>query len=236
MSFWKKAWEGVVKYNPITLSADVVTGGKASEALGVGGEDSMLPGVSDVKGNLDDLTGKTAADAAEQAAKTAAEAETQKLNYLKEINKLPQEYKEKALTQLASVFGIGGDTTGQQTIINQAKASPLYSEIMGGLKSGEESIMRNAAMTGGLRSGNIQSALADYSTQLSNKALSDAYSQQLSGLTGLAGLNTGTSDIANTMSNIGQIQSQGILGSAQARMAATQNLLNTGLGIAGLLV
>lgn len=223
MGFFSDVWDSAVKYNPITLSTDLVTGGKASELLGV---DSLIG----------DLTGENAADAATEAANAAAAAELQKLNYLKEINKLPQKYKEKALTQLASVFGIGGDTSGQQALIDQAKASPLYSEIMGGLKSGEESIMRNAAMTGGLRSGNTQGALADYATQLRNKALSDSYSQQLSGLTGLAGINTNESGIANSMSNIGQIQSQGILGAAQSRAAGTQNLINTGLGIAGLLI
>lgn len=234
MGFFSDAWDSVVKYNPITLSTDLVTGGKVSELLGVDG--GKLPGVGDIEGMVGDLTGENAADAATAAANASAAAELQKLNYLKEINKLPQEYKEKALTQLASVFGIGGDTTGQQTLINQAKASPLYSEIMGGLQSGEESIMRNAAMTGGLRSGNTQSALADYATQLRNKALSESYEQQLSGLTGLAGLNTGTSDIADTMSNIGTIKSQGILGAAQSKAAGTQNTINTLLGLGGLLI
>lgn len=189
-----------------------------------------------IKDLWDDLTGKTGAEAAGKASGVAAAAELEKLNYLKEINRLPQEYKEKALTQLASVFGIGGDTSGQQNMINQAKASPLYSEIMGGLQSGEESIMRNAAMTGGLRSGNTQGALADYATQLRNKALSESYGQQLSGLAGLAGIGTNESGIGNAMSNIGNIQSQGILGAAQSRAAGTQNLINTGLGIAGLFI
>lgn len=233
-NFFKDAWEGVVKYNPITISTDLVTGGKASEMLGVSG--GNLPGVADANGMLGDLTGQTGEDAAIAAANASAAAELQKLNYLKEINKLPQEYKEKALTQLASVFGIGGDTTGQQKMIDQAKASPLYSEIMGGLQSGEESIMRNAAMTGGLRSGNTQGALADYATQLRNKALSDSYGQQLSGLTGLAGINTNESGIANSMSNIGNIQSQGILGAAQSKTAGTQNTINTLLGLGGLFI
>lgn len=200
-----------------TAAADAATGGYIGETI-------------------NDLTGKTGEEAAIAASNASAAAELQKLNYLKEINKLPQEYKEKALTQLASIFGIGGDTSGQQNMINQAKASPLYSEIMGGLQSGEESIMRNAAMTGGLRSGNTQGALADYATQLRNKALSDSYGQQLSGLTGLAGLNTNESGIANSMSNIGQIQSQGILGAAQSKAAGTQNTINTLLGLGGLFI
>ena len=98
---------------------------------------------------------------------------------------------------------------------------------MGGLKAGEESIMRNAAMTGGLRSGNTQSALADYATQLQNKALTDAYNQQLSGLTGLAHLPTNEAAIGQTMANIGNTRAQGILGAAQAKQAMYQNVGNT---------
>lgn len=231
MGWFKDAVKSVVKYNPITISTDLVTGGKASEMLGL--EGGSLPGVTDI---IDDMTGKTGADAAAAASDAAASAELQKLNYLKQINKLPQEYKEKALTQLASVFGLDGSTGGQQALIDQAKASPMYSAIMGGLQSGEESILRQAGQTGGLRSGNVQGALADYSTQLSNRALSESYNQQLSGLTGLAGLGTNESAIANSISNMGNIQAQGITGAAQAQTQGTQNIINTLLGGLGLFI
>ena len=165
------------------------------------------------------LGGKEAAEGAENAANVSAAAQREQLAYLKEINALPQELKEQALTKYGSLFGIGDEPSAQAEMIERAKTSPLYTEIMGGLKAGEESIMRNAAMTGGLRSGNVQGALADYATQLKNKAITDAYNQQLSGLTGLANLPTNEASIGQTMANIGNTQAQGILGAGQARQA-----------------
>ena len=173
------------------------------------------------------LGGKEAAEGAENAANVSAAAQSEQLAYLKEINALPQELKEQALKKYASLFGIGDEPSAQAEMIERAKTSPMYTEIMGGLKAGEESIMRNAAMTGGLRSGNTQSALADYATQLQNKALTDAYNQQLSGLTGLAHLPTNEAAIGQTMANIGNTQAQGILGAAQAKQAMYQNIGNT---------
>ena len=183
----------------------------------------------------DDLSGKTAGDAALAAAETEAAAMTDQLNYLMEINRLPQQYREEALTELAGLYGPEG-AGSQQKMIERAKASPLYQQIMGGQKAGEEAIMRNAAQTGGLRSGNVQSAMYDYSTQLQNQALTQTYGQQLQGLQGLAGLGTNEQQIGQTMANIGQTQAQGILGQAQAQTQGTQNMLNLGLGLAGLFV
>lgn len=182
------------------------------------------------------LTGEDAADAALKAAGISAASQTEALNYLKEINALPTEYRDKAMTLLSGAFGIGGDTSSQQELVSLAKSSPLYSEIMGGLKEGEQSILRNAGATGGLRSGNVQSNLADYGTQLSNKALTTSYNNILSGLQGMAGYDTGSTNIANLMTGIGATQASGVTAAANAKTQALQNLLNTGLGVAGLMI
>ena len=181
-------------------------------------------------------SGQSSADAATSAANASIAAQSEQLAYLKEINALPQQYKEEALTKLASIYGLSGDTSGQSDLIASAKASPIYSAIMGGLESGEQSILRNAAATGGLRSGNTQSALADYATTLSNNALSEAYGQQLLGIKGLAGLSTDTSEIGDIIASIGETQAQGITSAAQAEAAGLQNTINTLLGIGSLIV
>lgn len=188
-----------------------------------------------IKGVVGGLTGSSAAKATEKGAETAAAAQTEELNYLKEINKLPQEYREQALTQLAGGVGIGGGP-GQEEMIERAKASPLYEAIMGGQQAGEEAIMRQAGATGGLRSGNVQSALADFSSNLQNQALLQSYEEQKQGLRGLAGLDTGTSQIANLIGGIGQTKAAGITGAAQAQQAGLQNLLQTGMTAASLLI
>jgi hypothetical protein len=187
------------------------------------------------KQGYEDVSGKTAADAAKRASATQASAMMEQLDYLKEINRLPQQYKEQALTELAGLYGAEG-SENQQVLIDRAKASPLYQQIMGGQAAGEEAVMRSAAQTGGLRSGNVQHAMYDYNTQLANQALTQTYGQQLSGLQGLAGLQTGEQKIGQTMADIGGVKAQGILGAAGAQQQGTQNLLNFGLGVAGLFV
>lgn len=209
---------------------------------------------------IDDLTGKTSAEAAQQAAATEAAAMGDQLAYLQEVNRLPQQYRDQALTELASIYGLGGsgattpagsggeisgvvpggafsgDQNAQQAMIDRVKASPMYQEIMAGREAGEEAVLRHASQTGGLRSGNVQRAMYDYDTQLQNQALSQGYAQQMAGLQGLAGLPTGSQQIGQTMGDIGRIRGQGIMGAAQAGQAGTQNMMNLGLGITGLFI
>ena len=84
--------------------------------------------------------------------------------------------------------------------------------------------MRNAGMTGGLRSGNIQSALYDYNTRLQQKALTDAYNQQiteenrvLQGLSGLADLPSLATGIAQQTNAMGQTMADRYIGAAEAQ-------------------
>lgn len=101
------------------------------------------------------------------------------------------------------------------------KQGPLYGAMMGGLQSGEEAILRNAAMTGGLRSGNTQDALARLSSDLESQATM----QYLSGLSSLAQLPTNATAIAGQYGQMGETQAGGMLGAARAKQA--------GLGQAG---
>ena len=107
---------------------------------------------------------------------------------------------------------------------------------MSGLGAGEEAILRNAASTGGLRSGNTQSAISEFGTRLSNEALVNAYNQQLSGIQGLANIPTNEGQIGSTIAGIGETYAQGITSASQARQRAMQNITNIGLGIGGMLI
>ena len=184
----------------------------------------------------------TSADATIRGAEIAAESQREGLDYLKEREALPRQFSEEALKGLGGLYGLEGGTGNQQDLINRAVSSPLYKAIMGGQKFGEDSILRNAAMTGGFRSGNTQANLYDYNTQLQNKALLDSYNQQLQGLTGLAGLPSNANQIATMTGNIGQtlgqgqatagnIISQGQVASAQAQEAGSQQVFNNLLGL-----
>jgi len=176
----------------------------------------------------------TAAGASREATDASLQAQREQLEYLKEVDKLPRQYREEALTQLGDAFT--GDQSQQQTFIDRAKQSPLYSQIMGNRKAGEESIMRNASATGGLRSGNVQSAMYDYNTQLQNDALLQSYNQQLQGLTGLANLPGQSAAISGVMGNMGNTAFQGInaAGQAQAQgQVASGQAWQAGIGQAG---
>ena len=178
-----------------------------------------------------------AAKAAEGAANTQAAWQTQALEYLKETEALPQEYREFALGELAGQVGYGerGDVA-QQEAIDRARQSPLYSAIMGGREAGEEAIIRQASATGGLRGGNLQEDLFTYSGQLQNQALLQSYQQQQQGLQGLAGLPSLAPAIAGQMGAIGTTQAQGQLGQAQAQQAGLGMGVQTGISMANLFI
>lgn len=114
----------------------------------------------------------------------------------------------------------------QQQFFTGLESSPIYEAIMGGQKAGEESIARNAAMTGGLRSGNLQHNFMDYNTQLKNKAMMTAYQDKLSGLQGFAQLPSNANNIATQMSGIGQTLAQGRMGGAQAQQDMNQAIIS----------
>lgn len=177
---------------------------------------------------IDSLTGKTAGDASREAAGVQAGSQEEVLDFLKEREALPREFSEGALQTLGGLFGLGD--ISPRKAIRSIEQSPLFGAILGQREAGEEAILRNASATGGLRSGNVQDALAGFNIDLENQALM----QGISGLQGLANLPTQTQNIANTMSGIGQTQAQGILGEAQTRQAAVGNLANLGLGAASL--
>lgn len=200
------------------------------------------------RGIDDKLLGGDAADAAESAAATQAEYEQQALDYLKEVEALPQAFREGALTQLGAYYGIGIDPeTGgftqieatrpsQDQMITDAKASPLYSAIMSGREQGEETLARRAAATGGgLRGGATTSSLIDYNTNLSNNALMQSYGQQqqqqqqqLAGLSGLGNLQSYAPQIAQGTAGIGQTLAQGQIGAANAQQQAMGSLMGLG--------
>lgn len=192
---------------------------------------------------VDDITGKTAAKeasaASAQASSVAAASEREKLDYLKEINALPQQLKEQALQQLGGAFGLEG--YGDVDLTQQAMNNPLYQAQMGNIgdmtQQAIDTSMSTASATGGLRGGNLQRGfgeIAERQKLAENQALGNSYQQQLSGLGGLAGLNTGSDNIANTMGNIGNIQAQGIIGGQQSANAARQAGIGNTLGLGGL--
>ncbi|MCP4090304.1 MAG: hypothetical protein GY746_10985 [Gammaproteobacteria bacterium] len=189
--------------------------------------------LSDEAGDvLGGITGETAADAALQAANIQAQAQREQLEYLKEINALPQEYKEAALTQLGGAYGIGGEEGAGADFTAGFEASPYYQQYLQSQGAGEEAIMRRAQATGGLRSGSTQGALAREAIAGRERALGG----YMGGLSGIAGTPTYGSQIGQSMADIGQTQAYGVTGAAQARQQGMQNVFGLGLSTLGLFI
>lgn len=175
------------------------------------------------------VSGRAARDAAEDAASQSADAQQRGLDYMMEREATPQAFREAALTGIGGEYGMTLDQEGNvisdgMSVVDRAKASPLYAGIMSGQEAGEESIMRNAAMTGGLRSGSTSYNLADFNTQLQNQALMTSYQDQMQGLQGLAGLPSYATDIANRTAGIGETYALGTTAGAQSRQEGTGNM------------
>lgn len=128
-----------------------------------------------------------------------------------------------ALTGQQNLIGLnGGDA--QQTAINGIQSGPQFQSM---LKQGENSILANASATGGLRGGNTQAALAQFSPSLLSQLINDQYTK-LGGLTSLgqnssagvgnAGMTTGN-NVANLLGQSGSAQAGGIL--AQGSVGAS---------------
>jgi len=161
---------------------------------------------------------------AEGAAEKLAGAQDESLRYLQEVERMPRAYREGALEGIGSEYGLTVDQDGNvisdgTSIAERARTSPFYT---GSVDAAESSIMRNAAATGGLRSGNTQDALARANHQLYQQS----YQNQLSGLSGLVGLPSYASEISGTMTGIGQTQAQGMVASAQAQQQGIQGAAN----------
>lgn len=220
-----------------------------------------------------------AAKASNRAADAQAQAQREQLAYLQETERLPQHYREGALSQLGSLYGIdappaandpanaaplqgfnfqrgsGGLVTdfarqirdykaglppigadqGQDIPQAQGKSAflqgllddPFYKQLV---ERGEEGVLRNASVTGGLRSGNVQDALA----RVNQDALFNVYNEQVSGLQGLAGLPSNANNIADVIGGIGATQAGGLLGAARAQQAGYQGFsdsVGTGLSL-----
>ena len=158
----------------------------------------------------------------------AALAQQQKaLDYQMEVDAPLLQYRNQALGGLSDYY-MGGPES-QQAFYDQAMESPGYQNYM---QQGEESILRNAAATGGLRGGAVNPALALNQHNVTQGLVN----QQLQGLGQFANPNLNTANIANTYGNMGNIQQQSAIAQGQANQALAGQVIGGitgGLGLAG---
>lgn len=183
------------------------------------------------------LSGSSAKRATNRAAGVAADAQTEALEYLKETEKVPQQYRTAGTEALGALYGLGTPEQNAAAVGNYQNSA--ISKIMNqnadaSLRAGEQAIARNAVATGGIRGGDVQSSLYDYNTMFKNQQQQQMLAQYLQGLGGLSQTQTNPTSIANSISNIGATRAAGITGAAQAEQQGTANMLNI-LGTMGAL-
>lgn len=169
---------------------------------------------------------KTARRASEGAAATQAAYQTEALDYLKEREALPQQFREQALTRLGGLAGLEGGEGSQQQLIDQAKASPLYGAM---IRSGDEAAGRLRSTQGLNRSG---TAISD-TKRVQDEALLTSMNQQQQQLQGLAMLPSMAPQIASATAGIGQTLGQGQVAAAQGELAAQNASSQQILGLIG---
>lgn len=121
--------------------------------------------------------------------------------------------------------------TRQQRAINQIRQGPQFQTMV---EAGENAILGNASVTGGLRGGNTQRALAEFRPQVLNQLIG----QQLGNLGGLVSMGqssaAGVGNAGMQMgANIGNTYGQMGAAQAGAALAAGQANANMFGGIAG---
>jgi len=201
-------------------------------ALTVGG--GVVSGIMSSNAQADAANNASGA----QVAASEASIKEQKRQF-DQLQKLLSPYVAAGSTSLAAqgnLIGLGGNAA-QQTAIDNLKQSSQFNELN---RQGQDAILQNASATGGLRGGNTQAALAQFSPQLLNQLISQQYTnlggitslgQNSAALTGNAGMQSANA-ISNQYGQIGAAQAGNSLaqGNAQSQL---WNSIGTGLGTLG---
>lgn len=175
--------------------------------------------------------GSAAAAAQTQAAQMGIEEQRRQFDALQKLLAPYVQAGTGALGAQQALLGLsGGDA--QQTAIAGIQNSPQFAALQ---QAGTNSLLQNAAATGGLRGGNTQAALAQFSPQLLSQLIDQQYSR-------LGGLSSLGQNAAAGVGNAGMATGQGIAnllgqqGAAQAAAALNAGNAQAGLyrGIGGL--
>jgi len=193
-------------------------------AAGGGFWSSVLPYVAPVAGAaLGGIVQSRAASKAASAQTAAAQAAAAA------VQKALAPYQAagaSALPAQQDLLGLNG-AAKQQAAIDAIQASPAFTSQQ---KLGENRILANASATGGLRGGNTQAALAQFSPALLSQLIDQQYSR-LGGLSTMganAAAGVGTAQ-ANAQTQIGSAQA----GQALANGSALTNIISGGFGALG---
>lgn len=193
-------------------------------AVGAGGIASALIG-----GNAAQKAASTQAGAAQ----AGINAQQQQFQQIKQLLAPFVQGGTNAFNMQGNIAGANG-AGPQQAALSALENSPIFQGLN---KQGQDAILQNAAATGGLRTGNTQAALAQFTPALLNQLLQQQFTNlgSLSTIGENAGAQTGTfgantaNQVSNLLGNQGYATATGQLGQGQSY----QNMINSlyaGLG------
>lgn len=190
------------------------------------------------------ITGAMGADAQRSAGNNAKDAQVaatdkgiaENQRQFDALQKLLAPYANAGTSALAGQQALIGQSgpDAQKAAIDAIQNSPQFTAMQ---QQGENRILQNASATGGLRGGNTQAALAQFSPQLLSQLIDQQYNrlggitsvgQNAAAGTGNAGMQTGM-NISNLLQQGGAAQAGAFLNAGRAQ----QNLfggLNGALG------
>lgn len=175
---------------------------------------------------------QNAAELQAQAAESAIDEQKRQFNKLVSLMSPYVQSGRRALSEQEAILGIGAGPEGQAQAVEAARQNPIYQAM---LREGEEVLLRNAAATGRLRSGDIQRSLGGFAPQLLNQFIQQRY-QNLGGLTGLGQASAAGQASAgmSSASNIGNLLGQAGAARAGGTIAAGNEQANRFGTVAGL--
>ena len=177
-----------------------------------------------------------AADAQSQAAQLSIDEQRRQFDLIQENIKPYLETGQSGLLEQKNLLGLSGNTAQSQAI-NNIMSSSMFNELN---TQGQNALLQTAAATGGLRGGNTQAALAQFTPQLLNQLIASRYAN-LGGLS-LMGQNAATlsanagQNMANSVSNLYNQQGAARAGNYLAAGNANMGLINNLTGTASNLI
>jgi hypothetical protein len=190
------------------------------------------------------IGGSLAANAQKKAGNTAAAAQTyaadqsmaEQRRQFDAMQAMFRPYVEAGGGALARQLDLVGNNgpEAQQRAIQAIEMGPEFAAMT---RQGEEAILQNAAATGGLRGGNVQSALSRFRPEVLSSLINQQY-QRLGGLTSLGQASAGNQaagaqTFANNMSNLFTQRGDALAGAALARGQADANMFGNIAGSVG---
>lgn len=185
-------------------------------------------------------TAQRAADAQTQAAQMGIDEQQRQFDAIQQLLSPYVNAGAQGLAGQQNILGLNGNPAQQQAI-DALRNSNQYQQLN---QQGQDAILQNASATGGLRGGNVQGALAQFSPQLLQNMIDQQYSrlgglaamgQNSAAMTGTAGQNS-ASQIGSLLNQQGAAQAGGYLaaGKANAQMInAVPQALGTFIGMGG---